>query len=277
MGLTEIAGYYTNLRSGFRALGHEADFISFSHHPFAYTPGDVRGPCLATIRRLRSVLTKRTALRIPVVLGLAPVYGVLVALYFLWALVHYQVFIYGARSHMLPWMLDLPLLRLFGRKVICIFHGSDSRPPYLNGASTKKSLETVYRETRRAKFEIAMINRFAHYIIDHPPTSQFHTRPVIQWLAIGIPFSAPQPAAAGTDAGNDRTVRILHAPSRPEEKGSHLIKSVVSTLQASGLALELVTIVNRPNREVLAALADCDFVIDELYSDTTMARSKSVV
>ena len=45
----------------------------------------------------------------------------------------------------------------------------------------------------------------------------------------------------------------------------------MNRLRARGHDLTLVMIVGRPPREVLAALADCDFVIDELYSDTPVA------
>ena len=42
-------------------------------------------------------------------------------------------------------------------------------------------------------------------------------------------------------------------------------------VRASGIDIDYIELVDRPNSEVLAYLASCDFVVDELYSDTALA------
>jgi hypothetical protein len=79
--------------------------------------------------------------------------------------------------------------------------------------------------------------------------------------------SAPR-SNLSTSNGN---VRILHAPSRPEAKGTTRIRAAVASLLANGHHIELVEIVNRPNADVLQELARCDLVVDEVWSDTPMA------
>jgi hypothetical protein len=66
-------------------------------------------------------------------------------------------------------------------------------------------------------------------------------------------------------------VRLLHSPSHPALKGTERIRAMVERLAARGLPVELTTIQGRPNAEVLAALRDCDLVLDQLYSDTPAA------
>jgi len=63
---------------------------------------------------------------------------------------------------------------------------------------------------------------------------------------------------------------ILHGPSYPEGKGSPVIREAVTSLQAKGHKIRFVEITGRPNREVLELIAQCDFVIDQLYSDMAM-------
>lgn len=271
LGLTEIAGYYSNLRDGFRALGYTADFIPFSVHPYAYAKADGQGWLIRTIRALNEKLPELSQWYWPGNILYVIGYAVLSGLFFCWALFRYDVFILGARSHFLPGMIDLPLLRLCGKRIVCVFHGSDSRPPYLNGIHAQKSPRDLLRQTRRVKREVDRINRYANHIIDHPPTSHFHRRPVIKWLSMGIPFSAIELETSTRGPEKKTTVQIVHAPSRPREKGSDRILEAVAKLKAEGLPLQLTTLVDKPNQEVLAALANCDFVVDELYSDTTMA------
>jgi hypothetical protein len=77
-----------------------------------------------------------------------------------------------------------------------------------------------------------------------------------------------EPVASAADPG---VIRILHAPSH-EGKGTDRIRNAIASLEHKGRRIEYVEIINRPNAEVLLELRRCDFVVDELYSDTIMAR-----
>jgi hypothetical protein len=46
---------------------------------------------------------------------------------------------------------------------------------------------------------------------------------------------------------------------------------MIERLRARGLAIDYIELRNRSHEEVLAALAECDFVVDELYSDISLA------
>ena len=49
-----------------------------------------------------------------------------------------------------------------------------------------------------------------------------------------------------------------------------MVREAVAAARVSGADVELVVVTGRPNREVLAAIASCDFVVDQVYSDTPM-------
>lgn len=61
-------------------------------------------------------------------------------------------------------------------------------------------------------------------------------------------------------------VRVLHAPSDRRIKGSASIEAAVEAVAAER-PVEAVTIEGRPNHEVLAAIVDCDVVVDQLNAD----------
>ena len=54
-------------------------------------------------------------------------------------------------------------------------------------------------------------------------------------------------------------------------KGTKQIREAISRLQEKGYKIKYVEIAGRPNSEVLAQLQLCDFVVDQVYSDTPMA------
>ena len=189
------------------------------------------------------------------------------------ALARHDVFILSSDT----WVhrrLDLPLLRLLRKRIILVFTGSDHRPPYLDGwfgaRESTPDWGDLARATRRVRQRVATAERYADEIVALPASAHFHKKPIIDFLRVGIPFALPaEPAAPGPFRG--KGVRVLHSPSNPVGKGSDLVRAAIEQLKAAGHAIDYVEIVGRPHREVLAALRDCDFVVDEVFSDTPMA------
>ena len=68
-----------------------------------------------------------------------------------------------------------------------------------------------------------------------------------------------------------RLIRILHSPSSPEVKGTYLIRQAINALKAKGYPIDYVEIMGKPNTVVIAELEKCDFIVDQLYSDTPMS------
>jgi glycosyltransferase involved in cell wall biosynthesis len=274
MGLTEVAGYYNNLKEGFDELGIESVFVDGSGHRFGYGKEHPRNPLVSLVqyaggkrnscnglpRRLWQLAYQAT--RLPLLI---------------WALLRFDVFIFGFKSSLLPRFLDLPILKLCGKRVIYVFHGSDSRPPFINGAllgtDLQLSIADCLKRTRRQKEQVRTIERYADLVVNHPPTSHFHERKVVKWLSIGIPYPRPfkRAAAAGAKACGGSPTRVLHSPSHPESKGTSTIRRAVERLREKGYHIELVEVIGQPNEVVLAELALCDFVVDQVYSDTPMA------
>src|SRR5207237_5919205 len=77
--------------------------------------------------------------------------------------------------------------------------------------------------------------------------------------------------APARTATTDRPGVMAHAPTRPGTDGTSLIEGAIASLQQKGHSLRFVKLIDQPHAQVLKALSECDFVVDELFSDTTMA------
>jgi len=270
----DIASYYAGLKQGFDEAGVEAWFFPFSCNPYSrYRPGArstwlerlvfgaARSPMAArhhAIRWLTSCL-----------LRLVVLIRVLCAC---------DVFVFAGGMTFFRG-LELPLLRFLRKRIIVVFNGSDSRPVWMSGLfihgsqaiSPGKAIAMLRRQRRMLRW----LEFHAHACIAHPLSAHLHRLPFVNHLAIGHPCATPAELASTSappaDATCPRPLRIVHAPSRPEHKGTTLIRLAVDSLRADGLGIEFIELIGRPNAEVISNLATCDMVIDELYSDIPLA------
>jgi hypothetical protein len=224
IGLTEVAGYGTNLKKGFEQHGVECNFISFSR------------------------------------------------LLFVWALINFDVFIFIYNSSFLG-LYDLPILKLFKKKVIYVYAGSDSRPPYINGVfmagDRALSAKGCVDLSKKMKDTLLKIERYADYIVDHPAMGHFHEKPFILGLAIGIPYSGTDITAGSSS--HEGSIRILHAPSDPILKGSDKIRGAIELLRQKGYKIDYAEMTMVSHARVLEEISKCDFIVDQAYADTPMA------
>ncbi len=277
LGLHEVAGYCDGLQRGFRELGVRCTYVTFSAHPFKYSARNdlpwVIGLFCGLVRFARHRVhrggIRGLVWRLIWLVWQLPV--------LLWATAFHDVFIFTYGQSFLR-NCDLPLLRLCRRKIIFVYFGSDSRPPYLDGAvqlcTPAPSVEELLLRTERQKRSIRRTERYADVVINNPLGGHFHQRPFVSWFQVGFPIRPLPATPVACDAGGHSTpgaVRILHAPSHPLAKGTPQICEAIENLRGRGHEIDFIEVTGRPNCEVLEELARCDFVIDQVYCDTPMA------
>ena len=183
-----------------------------------------------------------------------------------WALRRHDVFVIAA----LPAAAALPttaLLRLAGKRLIVVFSGSDSRPPYLDGfqpVTRSGDTAALERATARQRRAVRSMERWAHVVVSHTASSHFLTRPFVPFLLMGI--AAPEQRVPSPVPQSD-VARVVHAPSDPIGKGSAVVRAAVEELQAEGLQIKLIELSGVPHSEVLLELARADLVVDQVFSD----------
>jgi hypothetical protein len=188
-----------------------------------------------------------------------------------WAARRYDAFVFMCGRTITNTTLELRVLRTLGKRVVVVFVGSDARPAYIDGdrfpADQAFDATAAAAAALRQRAQVQRLERHFSVIVSARTTAQFLTRPVVNWFTLGIP-RAPQPSSAPNLYS---VVRVLCGPSHAVAKGTAQIEAAIERLRTRGVAVELATIENRPNAEVLQALRECDLVVDQLYSDTPMA------
>lgn len=270
LGPIEIAGYYSGLARGLEELGVETVQLDLGGHAFAYRPARP----LTGVARIVSACARRRARA-----GRRTEKGVwrglqaaLTVALFLRLVATCDLFVFGYASSLFR-LRELPLLRLLRRRIVFVFHGSDSRPPYLDGSEMAAERGIGVTEcislTRKRKARVRRIERYADAVVANPLSAHLHERPIVPFLFVGIPAIAT--ISAVSEPRRAGPVQLVHAPSHPAAKGSDEIRAAVERLRAGGLELELLEVRNQPNEAVLALLDSCDAVVDQIYADTPMA------
>lgn len=275
IGPVEIAGIARGLAEGMREAGVDARVVLSAPYPFEGQADPV--PALQRAwQRLgaaRHATPRRQLVRKALLVVAHDLWGWLILAQAAW---RFDAFLFLYGQTMTNSRAELRLLRFLGRKIVFIYTGSDARPPFMDGGWFPGAPDDPLPQAaqlaglaKRTKRRIRLQESHAHYTVNSPATAHFHERPFINWFAMGIPKRPP--VLPGSRWDGARKVRILHAPSNPAVKGSALIVRIVEGLAAKGLPVELVQIQGMPNRRVLEELANCDFVVDQLYSDTPLA------
>lgn len=273
MGLTEVAGYYTSLLGGFNDIEIKACFVDLGQNLYKYKNRSNNNSFIhfAQYCYHKKNLNSNSNILLKFWYELWCKFSSI--LLFLWAITKFNTFIFCSNSTFF-YYLELPVLKALKKKIIHIYHGTDSRPPYINYFLTeyiKISINQLIKQTKKKKEIVNKIEKHADIVIDNIPQSHFHTRPFINWLMIGVPFDPVKLPKKQIKASSNNTIRILHAPSNPIAKGTPIIRNTIEEIQNKGYAVSYTEIVEKSNAEVLKELSNCDFVIDELYSDAPLA------
>jgi len=150
----------------------------------------------------------------------------------LWAVLRFDVFVFSFGSTFFGYR-ELPLLRLLGKRIVYVFHGTDHRPAYLDGSEMAPerdvSIEECIASTAAKKARLKRIERSANVVIGNRLSSHLHERPVVHFGVVGVPHAAVEAKPAVADG----PVRILHSPSHPAAKRTKEIREAVAVLQGS--------------------------------------------
>lgn len=146
---------------------------------------------------------------------------------------------FHARS-ILPFYLDLPLWKLFGKIIIIHYHGSDIR--------NKKNS--------------CIVNRYADNIFVSTPD-------LLEWVpdAIWVPNPKATEGYSAPDVSNEQktdSIIIAHAPTNRDVKGTQYIVDAVDHLRQEGLKIELRVLEGLPHDQVIREFSKADIIIDQL-------------
>ena len=270
IGNKEIAGYFSRLKDGFDKIGVKADLWYLIDNKYYTTKTNK----LVKLNQRLFPYFKKKLFTIFFPFALLAAFSMLVihTIVFVYALFKYDVFILNSQ----PFFnyTELSILKLFRKKIIVVFLGTESRPEYISGnliqgkyaSNGNFKLKHCYKNVKAQHQRIHRIEKYADIIINHPPTALFQQKPFIAWLHVGFPNDIPVNMAENKN-GFSRIVKVLHAPSNTISKGTSKIIEIINQLRKEGLPIEFMKLENVPNEKVMDELSKCDLVVDELYSD----------
>jgi len=269
IGLTDVANITANYAKGFKALGHEVFSVVWNKSYFFpdaeydlvidhRKPSEKGKSSIDYLKILGQLIRLITALKCDVFIIYAPA--------------------------VLPTYIYYPILKLFGKKIISAYWGSDIRYWLAFAEEIKKlGLEnevspffTYCKERSGGSYwdKLRTINtaeKYSDLILSQPDCGQLQTRPYMRTHIpldlSGYVFNIP---------GRTKPL-ILHAPSVPEAKGTDVVLQVIKELKEEGLSFDFRLIEKMPNQELRKLLTDSDIVVDELYSATVGGLSSEAM
>lgn len=269
VGPVEICGIAEGLAYGLRDLDLDARVFLSTPHPFkyGYQPQAKLSQLWQKLGEARNK-SKNFFLK----LFFAFTHQCWSWIVFISSLFFFDIFIFLAGQTITNTKIELWALRKLKKKTIMVYFGSEARPPYISGifALNSKLYKKIHKISLKKKQTIIYHEKYIGYIINSPSTAHYHQKKYINWFAIGIPRIFPEIKNNFLSKRNG-FVRILHSPSKQQIKGTSEIIKAIEALKNKGYLIEFVKIEGMSNDTIMREISQCDFVIDQLYSDTPMA------
>lgn len=266
IGLDNTAGISSRLKKGFDQIGIEADFYSFNRHQFGYEPDIL-------VEYSQSKLKRKFQK-----------FFLLVKL-----LMKYKYFFYLSTNSLLPRYKDIKLFKRFGKRTMVFFTGCDVRMPEKvaqfkynpcrNCPQEYKDFVGCVIETKRKRTEL--MEQVFDDIICHIPDAGYLTKPYhLAFSPVNLENFPPE--KYGNYKLHDK-LRILHAPTNEDYKGSKYIYEALDKLKGK-YDFELVLIKGVSIEKLYEEIQNSDLIIDQmigggygLFSQEAMAMYRPVV
>ncbi len=258
-----IAGQASIISRAQRKLGIQSDVMVFSQTYLEYE-NDI----------ILNINTKPLASKFGVVLK-----------NFLYCIRTYDIFHFHFGSSLLPFLIDMHILKLLGKPMLMHYWGSDviqidiaKKYTLLSEEELKEIFKSIHSRRRRKK--IRRIESLANMtIVGDYSLQRYSPKSIVIRQAIDL--SALQFVGVPTKENN---INVVHAPTNRKIKGTHHVISVIDDLKRQGYNMNLQIVENMPNKEALEIYKKADIVIDDvlqgpygIFAIESMALGKPVL
>ncbi|WP_425354777.1 glycosyltransferase, partial [Limnoraphis robusta] len=170
-----------------------------------------------------------------------------------------------------PAGLDLLLLKAMGKRVFYHFRGSEIRlssifkeaTPYnyvdeqLSGID--ETMPFCFDEADQRAFRNFVLGVCDRVFVNDPEVQCYVPNSLIVPRSIDImQLACGQPKSIGS------IPLIVHAPSRPEVKGSQYVLNAIEQLKQEGFSFEFTLVQNMPHEEAMAVYRKASIIVDQL-------------
>lgn len=240
----EIGGQMQLLAETFRKKGFKATSVAFNKDFINYK-NDIKIPAKSFFRRF---------------------------IFFLKATKNYDVFhFFWGVSLVSFWrfhLIDLPILKLFKKKIIVHFRGSDvmskeySQYMISNFDRKKGDLKTIEFSDSNQRKKIKKWKKYSDTILISTPNLKIvDDQSILSPQVIDINYwqTDLEPLSR-----KDDIIRIVHAPTSKNKKGTKYLEKAVQSLKQKGYSVELLLIENLKADEIKKYYEEADIGVDQL-------------
>ena len=193
--------------------------------------------------------------------------------WFLMALAKYDIFHFYYGISLLPFGLDLPVLRMLGKKIVMHYVGSDVRLVSLEQERNKYAhLLTIGQDHPRhdtgKKRMMKWHNLWCHKFIAIRnliasartviPDKKLVTQPWVHQVGIDT-SECPEEVEISTHT----PPLLVHAPSEPNIKGTKYVRKAIKLLEKKGVEFKYKELSGVPNTEAQEIYKNSDIIIDQ--------------
>lgn len=191
-------------------------------------------------------------------------------LFFLWALKHYNVFHFFWGVSLWSWwrfhLLDLPILKLFGKKIVVHFRGLDVVDiKYFDYLRNKNRGEAVEHPPLSRPDQQRKLKKWLRYadvvLVSEPDLFAVVPTATLSPQVIDMKYWKPTQRPLSE---RDGIIRIVHAPSSRRKKGTDFIEQAIEDLKAKGHRVELVLAEKLPHHKIRELYEISDIGIDQV-------------
>lgn len=256
IGYSNVAGNSTILVRVLRNLGYRAKFYYFSSHKFDYGEEKL-GKKLYFSKN-------------------GKVNRFLYIIYAVYFILRNNVFIFSGQNTLLPSHIDLKLIKFLGKKIVFQFTGCDVRDYrwFINEYDYKynccRMCTDEFKKMVNCRIElkieiVSLAEKYANLILAHPHYFHLFSRvPEFFW----VPINTGIPENYSPEFNLDRStpLRIIHAPSSIDVKGTKYIEEAINKLKSEGFKIDYERIQNMSNETVIKKIMECDLAIDQIFA-----------
>jgi glycosyltransferase involved in cell wall biosynthesis len=238
-----VAGQASTISRAQRALGIQSDVLVFDQNIFNFE-------CDINLNLSRRSVISRHFTRFKSLLS---------------CMLRYDVFHFHYGTSLLPLNLDIPILRLEGKRVLMHYWGSDIMQLDVALKYSAFDLETLGKiypglDDRRQRRKIKLLNKWTNRsVVGDYSLLPFSPDSVVVRQAVNLsnlPF-------VGCAQKHER-INVVHAPTNRMIKGTRYIEAAVEKLRSEGHKLDFVIVEDTPHNKALEIFKDANIVIDDV-------------
>ena len=173
----------------------------------------------------------------------------------------YNVFHFYFAKSLWPWNLDLPLYKLFGKKVVIEYLGSDIDLWLgLNGVDFRGRPVNRTRLVKRVYRQAKLVHR---QLVCTPRYHEFVDNSIILPLALDLSEYSFYPLPSASNGGK-KVLTIMHAPTDRKAKKTDFIEAALDRLKQEGYKFNYKCVTNVTHAQLKEEYIAADVVIDQL-------------